>query len=1194
MEDLFSDIILSVLNAANTAVQNRQLSTLELQVSAIDAEIDSLDAQIADWRSSGNDTIADNLQLQRNTLNEFRIIYNIFAQYLRDTNGGATKQYSDWIEEFNNILGGTPADLISNRNPNWYNYIDTDNDGSIDSSNNLGNWSSASTNSALIYRRLRSLVSVGRQQTVQQSILVPAVPQMNGGQGGAGGVSSSSLTGNLSTGSTSGVGGLTFQPECYFYFDVQERSVPGNQSLGNKIQVKVKGKDYLIEPPCELWLNVYRCCNTNIAPYITANQRYSVTGGWKKLTTAEVAYKVEKCSNGNDKLIYKYYYDVPGMVEQVNSILRFSQIPVLENGNVVNRNLLDHINDRIEAESGYNSKVGKKATLVKDINSICPTFGQEPPANIIQPGAVGFTLNGLLQERGPNGFYTTSETILLTNTNGNWLGKLEAIIVGAYNQQTQEKKYIKGAADLITNISAFNGFETTNYPFDISKLPQGRFIAAVEAGCGGQTGCGNVDFNGNFVADCELPYQNFVNPNTGETFPSFNWLMGLRDGVDWQDIADDLNPFDQQSQTFLNLTSTVNTTSNGEVIEVVGAAKFNRNSPNFVTRNIGPINVNRVPLDNAPCFTGTETVFKTFLKRRKKIFFDVLCAGKRISYIAKDLVTTKNINNGDKLEYPANASEQERAELRGPYALDLILRSIQFGGITSRSNIQLETNPNSPNYGQFYYWNLVEAPYIDNFGVGQITSLDSIQLDEERIGCATESQEEEWIVDPTNPCGCIEIQILTHYLNYPSITYKNPVTGKVTEIPATKKLNKKFYPVPNPNPYGIAEGQSVGETRPKEDCENRPVRIHHPFLFGADVLTGVKTDLIRGLFNTSQSLDCYLTSSTQPTASKSYYYDITDCEGCGKKSYYAVAYGHQEGSGSLASGYDAADSPARAIYSQYRLLALEAPDKYFTFYNVPLIQEAQETSSLWNPKDIYVINFYRDGLSDKLDLGNFQINLAQLSGSHYANNVHTGSNVKVAGASAKILSLIDNSGDANQTSFCVEDPYSYYEIVSGSLSEGIYPAQTGSQYEVYGKVYPNLGVIVLNGARLNDYLNFNSVSGSNIAGDNAWKLHTSISGAAALGYPMKARNVRRKTTNHYFVRVPTTEANYTTNPTFVIDSGDKKGYLKYECFIQNPITYITSVGLYNEKKELLAVAKLSKPIQKSPQNDVLIKIRLSW
>jgi hypothetical protein len=1165
MEDLFSDSMLSILSAANTAVQNKQSQSLVAQISAIDAELQSLDAQIADWRSMGNDQVADNLQIQRDILNEYQILYLTYIQYLLDSNDGRNKPYSDWYEEFNNILGGTPKDLIETRNPTWYNFIDTDNDGSIDASNNLGIWSGAGTTSADLYKRLRTLVGSTNISSQQTSALT--------------------LSG-FTTGSA------TFtNAECYYYFDVQERAVPGNQSLGNKIQVKVKGNDYLIEPPCELWLNVYSCCNTNIPPSINAGSRYSVTG-WRKITTAEVAYKTEKCPNGNDKLIYKYYYDVPGLVQQVNDILRAFNVPVIENGQPVTKNLLDHINDRIETPSG-NGVVGKRPTLVKDISFICPNFQTDPPPSVGLPGPIGVGLSGLLSISYPFGSLTTSETITLQNANGNFLGKIEAILTGAYNLQTGEKKYTKGFGDIITDISAFNGFERENYPFDISRLPQGRFIAAVEAGCGGQTGCGNIDFNGEFVADCELPYQSF-RKNDGTIVNGFNWQIQTREGVDYQDIPDNKNPYNNQSGLFTNLTSTVNTSTNGEVIELVGNVPFDRSSSNIVRRNLGPINVNRVHLEDAPCFTGTETVFKTFLKRRKKVYFDIVCAGGRIDYLAKDLVTTKDITRGDTLAYPANATETERAELRGPYALNEIAKFIQFGGYASRENILLETDPNLPNFGKFYYWKEIEAPILDTFGIGEVRSFDSIELDEEIFGCGVPSEEEEWIVDPTNPCGCIEIQIITHYLNYPSYTYRNPVTGKVTEIPATKKLNKKMYPVPNPNPYGIGEGQSVGETRPKEDCENRPVRIHHPFLFGADVLTGVKTDVIRGLFNTSQSLDCYLTSSTQNESSKEYYYEITDCENCNKKSYYAVAYGHYEGSGSLASGYDAADSATRAIYSQYRLMALESPEKYFTFYDVPMIQEEQATSSLWNPKDIYVINFYRDGLSDKIDLGNFQINLAELSGSHYANNIHTGSNVKVAGANAKVLSLIDNSEDANQSAFCVEDPYSYYDIVSGSLADGMYPAQTGSQYNVYGKVYPNLGVIVLNGARLNDYLNFNSVTGSNIAGDNAWKLHTSISGAAALGYPMKARNVRSKTTNHYFVRVPTTEANYTTNPTYVIESGDKKGHLKHECFIENPITYITGVGLYNDKKELLAVAKLSRPIQKSPQNDVLIKIRLSW
>jgi len=1179
MEDLFSDLMIGILNAANTAVQNRQLNTLASQIAAIQTEIDSLDFQIADWESQGRSDIADNLRIIRDILNEYLVIYNIFAQYLLDTNEGRTKPYVDWYEEFNNVLGGTPKDLIETRNPTWYNFIDDDNDGVADVANNMGSWSTAQTNSAQIYKRLRTLTQPSTGIS-SPGIRLQQQPMQ------------STLSGlGTTSGTTSGTTTISgFTPECYYYFDVEERSVPGSQSLGGKVQVTVKGKEYLIEPACELWLNVYSCCNTNLPPSINANSRYSITG-WKRITTAEVSYKVEKCPNGNDKLIYKYFYDVFGLTQQVNDILRAFNVPVIENGQTITKNLLDHINERIETPSGYNTNVGKRATLVKDINFICPTNQQSPPLNIIAPGIIGTTLSSLTTKSYPFGPLTTTETIVFNNANGNFLGKIEAILNGAYSQSTREKKYTKGVADLITDLSAFNGFEKTHYPFDITRLPQGRFIAAVEAGCGGQTGCGNIDFNGNFVADCETPYQSFVD-SSGRSFSGFNWQIREREGLDFQDIPDDLNPYDTRSGLFTNLTTTTNTTTNGEVVELLGNVSFNKNSRNFVNRNIGPINVNRVHLEDAPCFTGTETVFKNFLKRRRKVYFDVFCGAGKVSYFGSNTSLRKDVTAGDKLEYPPNANDRDRAQLRGPYVLNEVLKTVQFGGPTP-NQILLETDPNLPNFGQFYYWKEIEAPILDVNFVGQTISLDSIELDEDKFGCGVPTYEEEWVVDPTNPCGCIEIQILTHYLNFPAVTYRNPVTGKVTEIAASKKLNKTLYPVPNPNPYGIGEGQSVGETRPKEDCDTRPVRIHHPFLFGADVLTGVKTDVVRGLFNTSQSLDCYLTSSSQPTASKSYYYEITDCEGCSKKPYYAVAYGHYDGSGSLGAGYDASDSPSKAIYSQYRLLSLEEPEKYFTFYDVPQLSNNPATSSLTNPKDIYVLNFYRDGLSDKIDLGNFQINLAELNGTSYANNLYTGSNVAVS-SSNKILSLIDNSGDVNQSKFCVEDPYSYYEIVSGTLADGIYPAQTGSQYNVYGKVYPNLGVVVLNGARLNDYLNFNSVTGSNIAGDNAWKLHTSISGAAALGQPMKARNVRRKTTNHYFVRVPTTEANYTTNPTYVIDSGDKKGYLKHECFIQNPITYITSVGLYNDKKELLAVAKLSRPIQKTPQNDVLIKIRLSW
>ena len=46
--------------------------------------------------------------------------------------------------------------------------------------------------------------------------------------------------------------------------------------------------------------------------------------------------------------------------------------------------------------------------------------------------------------------------------------------------------------------------------------------------------------------------------------------------------------------------------------------------------------------------------------------------------------------------------------------------------------------------------------------------------------------------------------------------------------------------------------------------------------------------------------------------------------------------------------------------------------------------------------------------------------------------------------------------------------------------------------------------------------------------------------------------------------------------------------------IKDPKTYITTVGLYNDKQELLATAKLSKPLLKSFDRESLIKIKLDF
>ena len=63
------------------------------------------------------------------------------------------------------------------------------------------------------------------------------------------------------------------------------------------------------------------------------------------------------------------------------------------------------------------------------------------------------------------------------------------------------------------------------------------------------------------------------------------------------------------------------------------------------------------------------------------------------------------------------------------------------------------------------------------------------------------------------------------------------------------------------------------------------------------------------------------------------------------------------------------------------------------------------------------------------------------------------------------------------------------------------------------------------------------------------------------------------------------------NPTFTTGS---LGEFKQVTFIGDPKVYITTIGLYNDRQELLAVAKLSRPVIKSFVNECVIKCKLDW
>lgn len=353
-------------------------------------------------------------------------------------------------------------------------------------------------------------------------------------------------------------------------------------------------------------------------------------------------------------------------------------------------------------------------------------------------------------------------------------------------------------------------------------------------------------------------------------------------------------------------------------------------------------------------------------------------------------------------------------------------------------------------------------------------------------------------------------------------------------------------------------------------------RVFTRFDVGTDIINNQKTYVTTGLFSSNaSSLSVMFTGSLQTSSSKNYYYEVYNGNSATSEAQFSIAWGHRLGSGSSAFG-TLNDSPSRAVYSQYRLLLLNPGDTSFTF--------ASGDSS----DEIYAINFNRARIKDKLDPGNWQLSLCELTGSRYANNVFTGSNVVPSGSN-RVISLIDDSGLNQQTNLTTAGRV--YNIVSGSLTGGIF---NSSAPRYYGLVYPDMGIAILNGNALDTSMSFNTVTGSNIAGDNAWKLYTSISGAMAINSTtntFQARNEETITSTHYFVRVKNGEYNFSNNPSFVTGS---VGEFAQPTFINDPKTYITTIGMYNDRQELLAVAKLSQPVQKSFSNEALIKVKLDF
>ena len=310
------------------------------------------------------------------------------------------------------------------------------------------------------------------------------------------------------------------------------------------------------------------------------------------------------------------------------------------------------------------------------------------------------------------------------------------------------------------------------------------------------------------------------------------------------------------------------------------------------------------------------------------------------------------------------------------------------------------------------------------------------------------------------------------------------------------------------------------------------------------------------------------TTSSLSTTQKSYYYNLQ----YNSKDHFGVTYGHIGGSGS-AEQSTTVEGTTQAVYKQF-----------YNFTESDAQKLRDTTGFLINSvtaSDAYFVVAERLQMKDRLNPGTWTI---ALSGS------------TTAGA-AKSLVLTDDSKTT--------DP-----ITPGSPFGEVYSIYSGSAGTVnststqFGKFYPDAGLFVLSANEVSSSLpgtgSFVQAAGGSViqgnglgqdtrvtsAADNAWKLTRALQqGSVTL------RSEEKQYIYDYFCRAKANEFNLSNNVTFWSGSDYT---IRHSDMVTNPQTYISEVGLYDNQNSLIAVGRLSSPINKNFSSEAIVKVRLTY
>ncbi len=364
------------------------------------------------------------------------------------------------------------------------------------------------------------------------------------------------------------------------------------------------------------------------------------------------------------------------------------------------------------------------------------------------------------------------------------------------------------------------------------------------------------------------------------------------------------------------------------------------------------------------------------------------------------------------------------------------------------------------------------------------------------------------------------------------------------------------------------------------------------------------------LVGTKYNLDSFASDPTNCTGVSDTYlavYDVAATE-TSKNQLFTISLARKAATSSTETGYQ---KKLEIMYKEFSKLLFGTTDNVVNDLDL----EFANSNPSQKLANAIVINFSRSLVKDEIKKKSFEL------------NVKLGTDAGSIKISDSYSTIGVSGGDDTNYKYYEDSPVGEYApllLKSTRIDTDSLTLDTVTNGDKVGIIFYQAGVIILSPYIFSDYASSTGEPDDN-SSDNIDSNEAGILSAAATLISSGSVNIETilKNTsfnaNHlkaifqtlvaattevfkftsvtelnstvYFCRVFNNEFNYSTNPTYLSASE----IIVKEGIPENlPSSYITTVGLYSDDNQLLAVAKLSEPIKKTPQNELILRTRLDF